>query len=177
MGQARLLISYFLISFLIASCTNNSRSKEEDIENQKKVFNCVVDYLDKEILSGVEYSINPTLYELVDTSLFREQLLNGLDSIFTSKDLDRMINQYEKKKIDWVKKYLDPKYYGNIEANYDERYMIIFGPPLINNENTAVVVVSLNRYVSENEYAGDIVMFFCSKSNDEWNVELYNVMR
>ena len=177
MNQGRLLINYFLLSFLIASCANNSKSKGEDIENEKQVFNCVVDYLDKEILSDVEYSINPTLYELVDTSLFREQLLNGLDSIFTSKDLDRMINQYEKKKIDWVKRYLDPKYYGKIEANYDERYMIIFGPPLINNENSAVVVVSLNRYVSENEYAGDIVMFFCSKSYEKWNVEFINIIK
>jgi hypothetical protein len=168
MNQARLLINYFLLSFLIG----------EDIENEKKVFNCVVDYLDKEILSDVEYSINPTLYELVDTSLFREQLLNGLDSFFNSKDLDRIINQYEKKKIDWVKKYLDPKYFGKIEANYDERYMIIFGPPLIKDEDIGVVVVvALNRYVSDNEYAGDIVMFFCSRSNEEWNVELYNIIK
>jgi hypothetical protein len=177
MDQVRLLISYFLISFIVAGCAGGTKSKDDTIDEEKKVFNCVVDFLDKELLKDVPYSINPTLYELADTALLRERIMQGLDSMFTSEDLDRMINQYEMKKIDWVKKYLDSEYYGKIDAKYDERCMTIFSPPLIKDEDIAIVVVSINEFVSEKEYALDDVLFVCIKSNEEWAVDMYAVMQ
>jgi len=177
MGILKLLISCFLISFVIISCVNNSSSRNETIQNEKKVFNCVVDYLNNNTLDDVPYTINPTLYELVDTSLLRGQILHRLDSMFTSEDLDAMINQYEKKKIDWVKKYLDPEYYGKIDTKHDERNMIIFSPPLIKDENIAVVVVAIREFVLKNEYAADDVIYICVKSNDDWKVKMTALMR
>lgn len=176
MGITRGLISYVWILFIVMGCSNGG-ARDKIIEEEKKVFNCVVDYLDKELLNDVPYSINPTLYEVVDTALFRKQILLGLDSLFNSNDLDRMINKYEKSKLGYVKKYLYPKHYGKINATYDERCMTIFSLPLIKDENIGVVVVGIREFVSKNEYAGDDVMYICIKKNDEWKVEMYTVMR